>query len=46
MHIRIDVLGTVQMTREWILGEYQASPEDLAEVYAKSLPEPLRQYIC
>ena len=46
MLIRIYVFGTVQLSCEWILGKYEASPSTLAEVYEHALPEPLRQYLC
>lgn len=42
MYIRLYCMGTVCLTCEWILGRYQASPEELAEVYERSLPVPLR----
>ena len=42
MYVRIYCLGTVSLTCEWILGRYQASPEELAEVFEQSLPVPLR----
>lgn len=45
MLIRLYVFGTVQLTCEWIMGKYQASPQLLAEVYELALPEPLRQYL-
>lgn len=45
MYIRIYVLGTVQLTCEWILGRFHVSPEVLAEIYENSLPEPLRTYL-
>ncbi len=45
MYIRIYVTGTVYLTCEWVLGRYSASPEALAEIYEKSLPEPLKQYL-
>lgn len=45
MYIRIYCLGTVSLTCEWILGKYQASPEELAEIYENSLPEPLYVYL-
>lgn len=45
MYIRIYCLGTVNLTCEWILGKYKASPEVLAEIYENSLPEPLYQYL-
>lgn len=45
LYIRIYCLGTVCLTCEWLLGKYDASPEFIADVYEKSLPEPLRQYL-
>jgi len=42
MYIRIYVLGTVNLTCEWILERYTASPEELADIYVNSLPSPLR----
>ena len=44
MLVRIYVLGTVQITCEWVLGKYPAGPEELTAVYEAALPEPLRQY--
>lgn len=46
MCIRLYVLGTVNLTCEWILGRWQAEPKVLAEVYETSLPAPLRPYLC
>ena len=45
MYIRLYVTGSVYLTCEWILEKYHASVEELAEVYEKSLPEPLHQYL-
>ena len=45
MYIRIYVLGTVQLTCEWILGQYHVSPEQLAEIYDRALPEPIAPYL-
>lgn len=44
-YIRIYCLGTVSLTCEWILGQYEMKPEELAEIYEKSVPEPLCQYL-
>ena len=46
MLIRLYVLGTVQLSCEYILGKYQADPVALAEVYELALPEPLKPYLC
>lgn len=45
MLIRLYVFGTVQLSCEWIVGRYEASPERLAEVYEMALPEALRQHL-
>lgn len=45
MYIHLYCHGTVALTCEWVLGYYQATVEDLAEVFEKSLPEPLWKYL-
>ena len=45
MLIRQYVLGTAQFTCEWILGKWEASPEELAAVYEQTLPAPLQEYL-
>ena len=45
IYIRVYVLGTVQLTSEWVLGRYGISPEELAQVYKDTLPEPLHKYL-
>lgn len=45
MLIRIYCCGSVYLTCEWILGKYGAEPSKLSEIYALSLPEPLKQYL-
>ena len=44
IYIRTYVLGTVQLTCEWILGNYSLTPAELAEVYENALPGPLKHY--
>lgn len=46
MYIHLYCHGTVALTCDWVLGEYPVTAEELAEVFEKSLPEPLRQYLC
>lgn len=46
MYIHLYCHGTVSLTCDWVLGKYQATAEELAEVFEKSLPEPLRRYLC
>lgn len=41
MYIGLYCHGTIGITCAWILGEYNASSEELSEVYEYSLPEPL-----
>ena len=45
MLIQIYTGGSVYLTCEWILGKYEADPVKLAEIYALSLPEPLKRYL-
>ncbi len=45
MYIRLYCMGTVSLTCEWILGKYEATPDELAEVYRNSLPLPLHPYL-
>lgn len=45
LYIKIYVLGTVNLTCEWIMGAFHVPPETLAEVYEHSLPEPLRDFL-
>ncbi|MBQ8933161.1 MAG: TetR/AcrR family transcriptional regulator C-terminal domain-containing protein [Lachnospiraceae bacterium] len=42
MYIRLYCMGTVCLSCEWILGKYDASAEEMAEIYERSLPEPLK----
>lgn len=44
MLVRAYVLGTVQFTCGWILGQYEATPEELATVYELALPMTLQKY--
>lgn len=45
MYVRVYVLGTVNLSCEWILGRYPVSPEALADVFEKCLPLPLHEYL-
>ncbi len=38
-------LGTVNLTCEWLLGMHEATPEEIADIYVNSLPEPLHKYL-
>lgn len=43
--IKIYVYGTVQYLLEWLLSKPLLSPEQVAELWEMSLPEPLKQYL-
>ena len=45
MYIHLYCHGTVALTCDWALGTYQASAEELAEIFENSLPLPLRKYL-
>ncbi|MBR0235498.1 MAG: TetR/AcrR family transcriptional regulator C-terminal domain-containing protein [Clostridia bacterium] len=42
---RVYCLGTVNLTCEWLLGMHKASPDEIADIYEKSVPTPLRKYL-
>lgn len=39
-------VSTVVLSCEWVLGHYQVSVEELAEVFEHTLPPPLKPYLC
>lgn len=43
--IEVYVYGTVQYMLRWLLSDMPLSPEQLAYIWEKSLPEPLKQYL-
>ena len=45
MYVRTYCQGTVELICDWIMGAYNVSPEELAEVFENCLPQPLRQYL-
>ena len=45
MYVRAYCQGTVDLTCDWIMGQYDAGPEELAEVYENLLPYPLKAYL-
>lgn len=45
MYARMYCMGTVCLTSEWILGKYEATPQEMAEIYMDTLPLPLRPYL-
>ncbi|MCR5481436.1 MAG: TetR/AcrR family transcriptional regulator [Clostridia bacterium] len=45
MLVRTYCLGTVGLVCEWILGEYDATPEEIASVCGDAFPQPLKKYL-
>ena len=45
MCLRLYCHGTVALACEWVLGRYLVTAEELAEIFERSLPEPLRPYL-
>lgn len=45
MYARLYCMGTVCLTCEWILEKFEATPEEMAEIYENSLPVPLHPYL-
>ena len=43
MYIHAYCHGNVALTCDWVLGRYAVSAEELAEVFERTLPEPLRE---
>ncbi|MBQ9299203.1 MAG: TetR/AcrR family transcriptional regulator C-terminal domain-containing protein [Clostridia bacterium] len=45
MYVRTYCQGTTDLTCDWIMGTYDVTPEELAEVYENCLPSPLHAYL-
>ena len=45
MYVKIYIHGFVGLACEWILGQIDATTEEIAEVYEQSVPEPLKKYL-
>ena len=43
--IEVYVYGTVQYMLEWLISDMHLTPEQVAAIWEKSLPAPLRQYL-
>lgn len=44
--IKVYVYGTVNIMLEWLVGQNDYTIEQIVDIWDKSLPELLRQYIC
>ncbi len=45
MYLQIYCYGTVLFSCDWILGKYDLSEKELADMYEKALPAPLREFL-
>lgn len=45
MYLQIYCYGTVLFSCDWILGKYDLSEKELADMYENALPAPLRGYL-
>lgn len=45
MYVKMYCHGFVGLACEWILGKIDTTLEEIAEVYEKSVPEPLKKYL-
>ena len=45
VYVRVYIYGTVQLTCQWLLGEFDSTADHLAELFEKAVPEPLKEYL-
>lgn len=45
MCVKIYCLGLVGLACEWIMGQINATVEEIAGIYEESIPEPLKKYL-
>ena len=45
VYVRLYVFGTVQITCQWLLGEFDSTADHLGELFEKAVPEPLKEYL-
>lgn len=45
VYVRVYIFGTVQLTCQWLLGEFDNTADHLAELFEKAVPEPLKEYL-
>ena len=43
--IRVYVCGTIGIMTDWLVGDNTLTLEHIVNIWDKSLPEPLRQYV-
>ena len=46
MCVKIYCFGLVGLACEWIMGQIDATVEEIAGIYEQSSPEPLKKYLC
>ena len=45
MYVKMYCFGLVDLACEWILGEIDTTAEEIAKIYERSIPEPLKKYL-
>ncbi|MBR7007655.1 MAG: hypothetical protein IKH90_03375, partial [Ruminococcus sp.] len=43
--IKVYVCGTISIMADWLVGENTLTLEQIVNIWDKTLPEPLRQYV-
>ncbi|MBR1750747.1 MAG: TetR/AcrR family transcriptional regulator C-terminal domain-containing protein [Ruminococcus sp.] len=43
--LKIYIYGTVQFTLEWLIGNFDMTPEQMAQMWEQALPQTLKQYL-
>lgn len=43
--IKVYVYGTVQFMIDWLIGNFSATPEEIADIWEESLPSALKGYL-
>ena len=44
--IKMYIYGTVHFMLDWLIDETELTPEQVAQMWEKALPQPLKQYLC
>ena len=45
MCIKIYCFGFVGLACEWIMGQIETTPDEIAKIYERSIPDPLKNYL-